>query len=246
MSLALIQGYSSAEEEENDRFSQNSSEEDDQNDVAYAPLSRPIGDKPSFDFPTASSGSALPSAFDAFSEISGPPDFLNNCVQEQVSAEDVERQRRRHGGWKNRSEKELPAGAVVKSKAQLVGIHERVRSDIEGNLAPKSSVQPPKGSLSTTQGEGKRVATAANPNAEDAAELLRMCMQCGIPKTYSSARGMVCPQCGDRPLEDANKETDKKKGSTIKEKEKNKRMKGQSSHASWKSETEMHLRQQYD
>ncbi|CBI29472.3 unnamed protein product, partial [Vitis vinifera] len=121
--------------------------------------------------------------------------------------------------------------------------HERVRSDIEGNLAPKSSVQPPKGSLSTTQGEGKRVATAANPNAEDAAELLRMCMRCGIPKTYSSERGMVCPQCGDRPLADANKETDKKKGSTIKEKEKNKRMKGQSSHASWKSETEMQLRQ---
>ena len=74
----------------------------------------------------------------------------------------------------------------------------------------------------------------------------RMCMQCGIPKTYSSARGMVCPQCGDRPLADANKETDKKKGSTIKEKEKNKRMKGQSSHASWKSETEVQLRQQYD
>ena len=48
-----------------------------------------------------------------------------------------------------------------------------MRSDIEGNLAPKSSVQPPKSSLSTTQGEGKRVATAANPNAEDAAELLR-------------------------------------------------------------------------
>ena len=48
-----------------------------------------------------------------------------------------------------------------------------MRSDIEGNLAPKSSVQPPKGSMSTTQGEGKRVATAANPNAEDAAELLR-------------------------------------------------------------------------
>ncbi|RVW58768.1 hypothetical protein CK203_114851 [Vitis vinifera] len=101
--------------------------------------------------------------------------------------------------------------------------HERVRSDIEGNLAPKSSVQPPKGSLSTTQGEGKRVATAANPNAEDAAELLRciiiafLSMGCGIPKTYSSARGMVCPQCGDRPLADANEETDKKKGSTIKE-----------------------------
>ena len=47
-----------------------------------------------------------------FVEISGPPDFLNNFVQEQASAKDVERQRGRHGGWKNRSEKELPAGKV--------------------------------------------------------------------------------------------------------------------------------------
>lgn len=42
------------------------------------------------------------------------------------------------------------------------------------------------------------------------------------------------------------KESEKKKGSTIKDKEKNKRMKGQSSHATWKSETEMQLRQQFD
>lgn len=72
----------------------------------------------------------------------------------------------------------------------------------------------------------------------------RMCVQCGIPKTFSNARGMVCPMCGDRPV----KETDepKKKGSMIKDKEKNKRMKGQSSHATWKSETEMQLRQQFD
>lgn len=72
-----------------------------------------------------------------------------------------------------------------------------------------------------------------------------MCLQCGIPKTFSNARGMVCPVCGDRPLLDASNEL-KKKGSTIKDKEKSKRMKGQSSHASWKSETEMQLRQQFD
>lgn len=69
-------------------------------------------------------------------------------------------------------------------------------------------------------------------------------MQCGIPKTYSNARGMVCPTCGDRPADVTD--DSKKKGSTIKDKEKNKRMKGQSSHATWKSETEMQLRQQFD
>lgn len=52
--------------------------------------------------------------------------------------------------------------------------------------------------------------------------------------------------CGDRPAADANAEAGKKKGSTIKDKEKSKRMKGQSSHATWKSETEMALRQQFD
>lgn len=73
----------------------------------------------------------------------------------------------------------------------------------------------------------------------------RMCLQCGVPKTYSNARGMICPQCGDRPPAETDKES-KKKGSLIKDKEKNKRMKGQSSHATWKSETEMQLRQQFD
>jgi hypothetical protein len=56
---------------------------------------------------------------------------------------------------------------------------------------------------------------------------------------------MVCPVCGDRPPQDPNAES-KKKGSTIKDKEKSKRMRGQSSHASWKSETEMQLRQHFD
>ncbi|KAL5054581.1 hypothetical protein RYX36_035263 [Vicia faba] len=130
-------------------------------------------------------------------------------------------------------------GAVVEAKAQLVGIHERVRSDINGG-----GQQATPAALSTSEVD-KRKPTATNPNAEDAAELLRMCLQCGIPKTYSSARGMVCPVCGDRPPPDPNAES-KKKGSTIKDKEKSKRMRGQSSHASWKSETEMQLRQHFD
>lgn len=54
----------------------------------------------------------------------------------------------------------------MEAKAQLVGIHERVRSDIEGS----AGTQPPAPSIPT---EGKRISTATNPNAEDAAELLR-------------------------------------------------------------------------
>lgn len=56
---------------------------------------------------------------------------------------------------------------MVEAKAQLVGIHERVRSDIEGSKPPASAVP------STKQDGAKRVASATNPNAEDAAELLR-------------------------------------------------------------------------
>jgi hypothetical protein len=56
----------------------------------------------------------------------------------------------------------------VEAKAHLVGIHERVRSDTVGKQPPAAAPSV----SSTTQG-GKRVATATNPNAEDAAELLR-------------------------------------------------------------------------
>ncbi|KAK0589271.1 hypothetical protein LWI29_011952 [Acer saccharum] len=236
MSLTLIQNYSSAEEEEEEEQEElhyhNSSDDHDDASAAAGNYNSSI-----FHFSKPSPASGLPSAFDVFSEVSGPPQFLNNCVEEKdSSAIDVTYQR---GRRRNRKEKQdLPTGAVVEAKPQLVGIHERVRSDIEGN-------QPPKSVSSTTQGV-KRVATATNPNAEDAAELLRMCLQCGIPKTFSNARGMVCPVCGDRPPVDKSKEESKNKGSTIKDKEKSKRMKGQSSHASWKSETEMQLRQQFD
>ncbi|GMN49427.1 hypothetical protein TIFTF001_018591 [Ficus carica] len=218
MSLALLQGYSSAEEEEEAaaaepqhhdlRYDTSSDDDDDVADEAAAAAA-------------AGAGASLTdrSPFDLpHPNAYGLPSAFD-AFSELLC--DIEMR-----------------GVVMEAKAQLVGIHERVRSDIEGSQPPTSAVS------STAQG-GKRVVTAANPNAEDAAELLRMCLQCGVPKTYSSARGMVCPVCGDRPRADLSDEM-KKKGSTIKDKEKSKRMRGQSSHATWKSETEMQLRQQFD
>lgn len=236
MSLSLIQSYSSSEEEEQEQEEEphyDNSDDDLKDDV---PQNRY---KPFFNS-NPSSSSLLPSARDAFSEISGPPEFLNNSVEE--AGKDVNEQR--HGRRKySRNKNDLPAGAVVESKAQLVGIHERVRSDVGGGI-PKTVTGQGNASVGTVQG-GKPVATASYPGAEGAAELLRMCLRCGIPKTYTHAKGMVCPACSDHPV-NSDEEPVKKKGSTVKDKEKNKRMKGQSSHATWKSETEMHLRQQFD
>ncbi|PIN02043.1 hypothetical protein CDL12_25446 [Handroanthus impetiginosus] len=238
MSLTLLQGYSSAEEEEDEQqqfLGEENSSDDQENDAV--PKTRSY--KPLFD-PNPASSSSLPSAFDAFSQISEPPQFLNNSVQEDPVKENG--QRWRHGGRKDRKDKrDLPSGAVVESKAQLVGTHERVRSDIGSNVSEGQSGSSP----GSGQG-GKRVATVGNPSAEDAADLLRMCVRCGIPKTYSHAKGVVCPLCNDQPPSELDKEPLKKKGSTMKDKEKSKRMKGQSSHATWKSETEMQLRQQFD
>ncbi|KAL2343790.1 hypothetical protein Fmac_005075 [Flemingia macrophylla] len=247
MSLSLIQGYSSAEDEEEDQ-PHNSDVEDSGDEATATTIAAAtaahasLGDRSIFDhLPNPPSASGLLSAFDAFSEISGPPQFLNNSVEEynNDASRDGDEQHGRHAGRRRRKDKkDLPAGVVVEAKPQLVGIHERVRSDINGSQPPTS------GALGSSEG-GKRVPTATNPSVEDASELLRMCLQCGIPKTYSNARGIVCPVCGDRPPKDTSTES-KKKGSTIKDKEKSKRMRGQSSHASWKSETEMTLRQQYD
>ncbi|GMJ06776.1 hypothetical protein like AT5G64160 [Hibiscus trionum] len=249
MSLSLLQGYSSAEDEEPaepDRHHYGDSSDEDGGEDGDAIGGKTHSAAPKqydssvFDFPDPSRKSALPSAFDAFSQVSGPPEFLNHAVEEPGSVSDSAQQQGRRGGRRDfKDKKDMPSGAVVEAKPQLVGIHERVRSDIEGSKPPTSAVP------STKQDGAKRVPSATNPNAEDAAELLRMCLQCGVPKTYTSARGMVCPVCGDRPLADADKDS-KKKGSTIKDKEKSKRMRGQSSHATWKSETEMQLRQQFD
>ncbi|XP_047322315.1 uncharacterized protein LOC124926179 [Impatiens glandulifera] len=250
MSLSLIQGYSSAEEEDEQRDGIGSEDEYGTSSDNDDDRSRDVPEKsytPLFELskPSPNGETSLPSAFDVFAEVSRPPDFLNNCVDAPTLPDDDGGGGNRwHSRKRNRKDKrDLPAGVVVEAKAQLVGIHERVRSDIEGN----GNANPVGQSIESSQPGGKRVVSVANPNAEDAAELLRMCLQCGVPKTFSNAKGMVCPICGDRPPMDPNSsESVKKKGSMIKDKEKNKRMKGQSSHSSWKSETEMALRQQFD
>ncbi|XP_020090605.1 chromatin modification-related protein EAF7 [Ananas comosus] len=254
MSLELLQGYSSASEEGegDDRnpsssLSDNGDDDEDEDDDGEEergdePLAsrsnRSNGAKKSpSDAPKPSPDSAVPSALEAFAECTGPPDFLNNCVAApEETREALGVLDRRARDRSKRDKKDLPAGAVLEGKPQLVAIRDRVRSDVEGSTPSSGHV---------TLGETKRVITAANPGAQDAAELLRMCLQCGVPKTYSHTRGVVCPICGDRPPAEV-KEPDKKKGSTIKEKEKSKRMRGQSTHSAWKSETEMQLRQQYD
>lgn len=78
MSLALLQGYSSAEEEaeHNSVFNHTSSDDDDE-DLAAAAASAAstvtvnlsIRDKSLFELPQPSSQPGLPSAFDAFSEV---------------------------------------------------------------------------------------------------------------------------------------------------------------------------------
>ncbi|KAF8118467.1 hypothetical protein N665_0005s0224 [Sinapis alba] len=228
MSLTLLQGYSSAEEEEEEDAEEKDYENSDEEDVNRG-VERYGSSSSVFDFSASHSAkdSGLPSANDVFSQISGPPEFLNNRTEadEEATARDAEHAKR----ITRKRKKAKPRGVVMEAKPQLVGIHERVRNDID---APASS-----------ENGGKRISTATNPNAEEAADLLRMCLQCGVPKTYTSARGMVCPVCGDRPLPDLDA---KKKGSMVKDKEKSKRMRGQSSHASWKSETEMQLRQHFD
>ncbi|CAK9163115.1 unnamed protein product [Ilex paraguariensis] len=116
MSLALVQGYLSAdEEEEQEPKDLNSSDDDDDDDDDDGDISNNrSGYKPLFDFSAnPSSSSSLPSALDIFSQISAPPEFLNNCVQEPVSR-DVDVKRWRHGGRRNRQEKkDLPAGNVI-------------------------------------------------------------------------------------------------------------------------------------
>ncbi|CAI5969194.1 unnamed protein product, partial [Closterium sp. NIES-64] len=99
---------------------------------------------------------------------------------------------------------------------------------------------------------GRKAVGASMPPKADAVDLLRICPTCQVPKTPSSGQGVVCPICRDRPAGDADVAAGREKArrregdSKVKDKEKSKRMKGQSSHATWKSETEMQLRQTYD
>uniref|UniRef100_A0A453PJ42 Uncharacterized protein n=1 Tax=Aegilops tauschii subsp. strangulata TaxID=200361 RepID=A0A453PJ42_AEGTS len=244
MSLALLGGYSSAEDDDpaagagaelsdsGDSSAEEAGSDGDEKSAPSKPAAKP---RPRVNPSPGDGDSSLPSALDVFAEISGPPAFLNRRVAQPEEVGEALGVLDRRSNSKRR--KPPPPGAVVAAKPQMVAIRERVSSDV------KNGANPP-GSLVTGSVEGKRKIGAANPGPEDAAELLRMCLQCGIPKTCSHAQGMVCPVCNDRPVQ--AKEPEKKKGSAVKDKEKVKRMRGQSSHASWKSETEMALRQQFD
>ncbi|WVZ73635.1 hypothetical protein U9M48_021920 [Paspalum notatum var. saurae] len=244
MSLSLLQGYSSAEEDDDpaaagelsvsgDSSAEEAGSDGDEASAPAKPASRPRRrpNPKEGDGGGGGGDSALPSALEAFADVSGPPEFLRHRVAEPEEGTEALGVLDRRG---KEGSKHPPPGAVVVAKPHLVAIRERVTTS---STNPPDSVTP--GSV-----DGKRIIGAANPGPEDAADLLRMCLQCGVPKTYSHAKGMVCPLCGDRPAQTT--ESEKKKGSTVKDKEKIKRMRGQSSHATWKSETEMALRQQFD
>ncbi|OEL22697.1 hypothetical protein BAE44_0016285 [Dichanthelium oligosanthes] len=246
MSLALLQGYSSAEDDEDhaagagaelsESGDSSAEEAGSGGDEASAPPKsaskhRRRPNPKGGDAGVGEGDSSLPSALEAFADVSGPPEFLRHRVAEPEEGTEALGVLDRRG---KEGSKQPPPGAVVVAKPQLVAIREWVSTN---------GANPP-GSVASSSGDGKRIIGAANPGPEDAADLLRMCLQCGVPKTYSHAKGMVCPLCGDKPA--PTKEPEKKKASTVKDKEKVKRMRGQSSHASWKSETEMALRQQFD
>ncbi|PHU04977.1 hypothetical protein BC332_25799 [Capsicum chinense] len=165
MSLALIQGYSSADEEEQEHEREHESQDhkssDEENDDVTQNRYKPFFD------PNPSSSSLLPSALDAFSEISGPPEFLNSVEE---AGKDVDVQRHGHRKY-SRNKNDLPAGAIVESKAQLVGIHERVRSDVGGGI-PKTVTGQANAFVGTVQ-RGKPMAIGSYHGAEDAIELLR-------------------------------------------------------------------------
>lgn len=148
MSLALLQSYSSAEEDEvvNDELLLQDQISSDDEATDAVPKTRSY--KPLFD-PNPRSSSPLPSAFDAFSEvniddfrakvgdpfrfwnpglnqvliffvfgggelleIAGPPQFLNNSVEEDPQKGAV--QQWRHGSRKNRKDKRhLPSGEFI-------------------------------------------------------------------------------------------------------------------------------------
>lgn len=78
MSLALIQSYSSAEEDDvddearNDLLHFHNSSDDERDDAVSDYASKPL-----FDLPNGASSSSLPSAFDAFAEVINlPPLFF--------------------------------------------------------------------------------------------------------------------------------------------------------------------------
>ncbi|CAF1928495.1 unnamed protein product [Brassica napus] len=147
------------EEDVEEKDYENSDEEDGNHGVErYGSSSSSV-----FDFYASHSArdSGLPSANGVFSQISGPPEFLNNRTEadEEATARDAEHAKRMtqmkgspFDDVNCVSTKESPAasaililmfrllhtycfgwfiGVVMEAKLQLVGIHERVRNNID-------------------------------------------------------------------------------------------------------------------
>lgn len=169
--------------------------------------------------------SSLPSALHVFSEVEGPPEFLRPPAFAATPTQKLLRNNMAAADTRRRDSAE----AVIVRKAQ--------------RGAPSVS-NPAVGGVGVREEGEKRVKGAQLPPIQDAAHLLSVCDKCQVPKTFSTARGgLVCPMCSDKAPQT---EAPKKRESAVKDKEKVKRMKGQSTHATWKSETEMQLRQTYD
>ncbi|WZZ84707.1 hypothetical protein YC2023_113286 [Brassica napus] len=110
-----IKSVDPEEEDVEEKDYENSDEEDGNHGVErYGSSSSSV-----FDFYASHSArdSGLPSANGVFSQISGPPEFLNNHTEadEEATARDAEHAKR----------------VVMEAKPQLVGIHERVRNNID-------------------------------------------------------------------------------------------------------------------
>ncbi|GBG88417.1 hypothetical protein CBR_g47116 [Chara braunii] len=219
----------------------------------------------------------LPSPLDMFTEVKGPPSFLDPPAtrpipglpagrEEVPDYGAVEKGERTPLGssdppvLEGREKKQLPVGAVIVAQAQtVVSARDWPKVDDEGGghgegVTTVESVQPVKNG----EAQQGRVYGVLMPTKDGASQLLRICDRCGIPKTFSNSfGGLVCPQCKGRALtaaavgggggggaaagskgaEEADaKEGDGKRKFTVKDREKSKRMRGQSSHASWKSQ----------
>ncbi|CAF1715616.1 hypothetical protein YC2023_113119 [Brassica napus] len=148
------------EEDVEEKDYENSDEEDGNHGVERYGFS---SSSSVFDFSASHSArdSGLPSTNDVFSQISGPPEFLNNRTEadEEATARDAEHAKRMtqmkgspFDDVNCVSTKESPAasailvlmfrllhtycfgwfiGVVMEAKPQLVGIHERVRNNID-------------------------------------------------------------------------------------------------------------------
>ncbi|GJP44267.1 hypothetical protein CLOM_g3643 [Closterium sp. NIES-68] len=219
--------------------------------------------------------SGLPSAAAAFEAVEGPPSFLAPTAL----AHHMHIPRADKLVAMGSANEDMPrgivsvAGAAAAAPAAVVfrerraggvggGAREIVAAPVRNpNATSPAAAAEEEGSTQASEGAnaangnapgGRKAVGVSMPPKADAADLLRICPTCQVPKTFSSGQGVVCPICRDKPAGGADVEVGREKAkkregdSKVKDKEKIKRMKGQSSHATWKSETEMQLRQTYD